>query len=226
MPLKFKHEACNHFVTQHPKDPQKLSLYLFIVFIIRSVFVEENLQKSFQMFYFRHLPCEDEETFPLALSYRSAKYLNSIRDKLMIVTVLIRYKSWQSQISFRSYFIFTRFSVFFILFLHIMHINYGKFIFYLHSIHTRGARGGDTLFNKFFILKYGSSRSTWNNFSSSLRSLFHFASLWRWKFLLYFSIYGDICTIYLFFMISFLAKLSTEKLCRKSTNKAGEGICL
>lgn len=96
-------------------------------------------------------------------------------------------------------------------------------IYLLSALHTHErAKEGDTLFIKFFILKYGSSRSTWNNFSSSLRSLFHSASFWRWKFLLYFSIYGDICTIYLFFMISLLAKLSTEKLCRESTNNAAK----
>lgn len=69
----------------------------------------------------------------------AARYLNSFQDKLMIVTVLIRYKSWQSQISsfFISTSVFVSFSFFFLLLLfHIMHINYVKFIFYLHSKHT------------------------------------------------------------------------------------------
>lgn len=44
----------------------------------------------------------------------SCLYLNSILDKLMIVTVLIRYKSWQSQIFLRSC-NFYCFTIFFLL---------------------------------------------------------------------------------------------------------------
>lgn len=66
-------------------------------------------------------------------------------------------------------------------------------IYLLSALETHGARGRDILFIKFFILKYGSTSSTWNNFIS-----LSFLSWRSWKFMQYFSIYGDICTIYLF----------------------------
>jgi hypothetical protein len=75
--------------------------------------------------------------FPLHWARRRIVSVNSIWDKLMIVTILIRYKSWQSEIKFLyvfslwfiQYYCFTsyisrRCLLFFVFTL--MHINYGE----------------------------------------------------------------------------------------------------
>lgn len=58
------------------------------------------------------------------LSTTPCLYLNSISDKLMIVTVLIRYKSWQSQFLFGS-FNFYCFTIFFLFYVPCLLLLFG-----------------------------------------------------------------------------------------------------
>lgn len=90
-------------------------LQLWINFNFRS-----NLRmispKNWVYFFSRHRVWE-KHVPSTEISFKatsSCLYLNSILDKLMIVTVLIRYKSWQSQIFLRSC-NFYCFTIFFLL---------------------------------------------------------------------------------------------------------------
>lgn len=181
--------------------------------LMNKIFELASLSSQFLLEFVRwkseinSLPWTDERRSysRLVLSAPSISILFKINWWLwQYLTVLIRYKSWQSQLSRSCIFVSTGFSFVLSLFFHIMHINYMKFIFYLHSKHTEAR---DILFIKFFILKYGSSSSTWNNFISP----FSLAA---------FSLYGveNLCNI-LVFMETFALFFYFSRSLRNSTEK-------
>lgn len=119
--------------------------------------------------------------------------VNSIRDKLMIVTILIRYKSWQSEIK-----IFSTFSLFcsfnFILF-HFLY-SFGAFSFshYAHKLR----------WNLSFILHTSTSRWVFAKYFLFIRKIYVSYERSRLQYFfwyIYFILYGDSHYLYLYFIL-------------------------